>query len=378
MIPQLVLQRGDMVLEYLLRAVGVYHGKLIAAAAEDHAVAQRVPDQIITAADQPVARLMALGVVDPLQAGDVAVEHADGLRVQGSVALNQSVAVEGPGHLVVIAQLVKAAQQIPTLQQGGGKIPDHVEQGGHQAHHLLVGVVHPQKTNHLAVHLDGTGGQGGDVLGFQDGVGLRMLGADLLQLVDDDDLILFKGRHPPVDGGQGHALQHRLLRGHVFRAPLVSVFYHKFVLLFKNIGPVAGEGGAQIGQHVVNGALRRGAGEDLLQALVQNGLAAGVIIGCSAHHVGVHVDGDLHPVLPAVVEKGAVLHQEALAQNRVFVGPGEEFPHLQVLVGAEIAGGAPPLQNRIAGLSHIVAVGRIAKRMAQMPVHEHKLIGLHI
>ena len=129
---------------------------------------------------------------------------------------------------------------------------------------------------------------------------------------------------------------------------------------------------------MIGGFIGVGGSEHLLETLVENGLAAGVIIGRAAGGLGIHIDGDFHTVAPPGHLHHTVLDEKPLMENGVHMGPGEKFAGPQFFVVAEGAGLVAALQHLVALPAVILLMGTVFQRVAQMAVHVDQFVGLHV
>ena len=96
----------------------------------------------------------------------------------------------------------------------------------------------------------------------------------------------------------------------------------------KDISPIAGKCFAKVGKDLVQGPLGICGGEDLLEAVVEDAFTAGVVIRRVACHFGIYIDRDLHAVAVTQILHQSILDHKSLVQNRILVGPGNEFSRL--------------------------------------------------
>ena len=140
----LAAQLAGAALKLLLVHVGTQDDKLVAAGAEHPLLGEVLLQQAAALHDEVVPRLVAQQVVDLLEAGDIAVDHAHlGPGLAAGAGLGHGVAVAGPGELVVEAEEFQPLDQVPALEDGGDKVADDVEEGPQHGQGLPPRVVHP-------------------------------------------------------------------------------------------------------------------------------------------------------------------------------------------------------------------------------------------
>ena len=85
-----------------------------------------VPQQIAAVLKHAVARLVPILIVDALQAGYIAIDHADRVHRQLAEQVGQCMAVVSAGQLIAVAQVAQMPQHIAAAQQRSGEIADDV------------------------------------------------------------------------------------------------------------------------------------------------------------------------------------------------------------------------------------------------------------
>ena len=116
----------------------------------------------------------------------------------------------------------------------------------------------------------------------------------------------------------------------------------------------------------------------MLQAFVEYGFAAGIIVLIFCRAFRACIDGDLQPVILPILVYQRVFEQHPPVEYGVFMYPRNKLPGAQATVGAKQARAVLPLQNFVAHAAGILLVAVVAQLLAQTPVHVHQFIGVNI
>ena len=322
-----------------------------------------------------VPAVVALAVVDVLEAVDVQKNDADIGILLVHVAL-EGIAVEDAGQLVMVAEEMQLAQQIPP-PQGGTEEKFH----GRQQHPGRIDtpglqVVHPHETAQGLAVPEREHQQGMDVLTFELGVFVGAGQAQAFRVRDQDGLMGMEIGHPAVDDPHGDIGQGLLLRHHALTAPFKGIA-DDILDELKDVGPVSMQIFAYGGQHVVDHDRKvRILPVQLADAVVDEVLQGKVPVQLFLQaHMLRDVRGDLCPDLPAVELADAVAQYEMAPDERVVELPDIAAVLGKVAVGAERTGGLPPLEDLVALAPQ--PLGDV-ELFCQRPVVVEQLVGLHI
>ena len=197
-----------------------------------------------------VPAAVAVAVIDVLEAVDVQEDDADVGIPLLHVAL-ESIAVEHPGQLVVVAEEMQLAQRIPPPQGGAEEKLHGRQQHPGRIDTLGIQVVHTHETAQALAVPEREHQQGVDVLAFEHGVFFRAGHAQAFQIRDQDGLVGVEVGHPAGNDPHRDIGQEFLLRHDALTTPFKGIA-DDIVRELKDIGPVRLQIFADGGQHVVD------------------------------------------------------------------------------------------------------------------------------
>ena len=349
--------------------------KFVTAHAVYGRIRQELMDRTAHRRQDGVPAAVAVAVIDVLEAVDVQEDDADVGIPLLHVAL-ESIAVEHPGQLVVVAEEMQLVQRIPPPQGGAEEKLHGRQQHPGRIDTLGIQVVHAHETAQALAVPEREHQQGVDVLAFEHGVFFRTAFTQAFHIRGQNGLVGVEVGHPAGNAPHRDIGQEFLLRHDALTTPFKGIA-DDIVRELKDIGPVRLQIFADGGQHVVDQERQVGIlPVQLAGAVVDEVLQGKILVQLFLQeHMLRDVRGDLRPDLPAVELANAVAQQK-MASDKLVV----ELPYIAAVLGKLAVGtkrtGIPPSLQDLVTFA-MQSLGDV-EFFCQGPVVVEQLVGLHV